>query len=132
MKREREKKITRLHIILFLLVVIAIVIVVVAIKSDGNKKIAKYKKLESDLKTATLYYYKNSGKTVEKGTRKIIKMSTIVDDGYLQDEITNECVGYTIISNYRDVEGNYEIDYESFVKCGDSYQTEGYEADIIE
>ena len=54
-------------------------------------------------------------------------MKTLVSNGYLQDEITNECLGYTEITNYRDLDGKYNIEYESFIKCGDKYKTEGYE-----
>lgn len=132
MKREREKHITRLHIILFFLVIITGVIVLIAVKSGGSKKVARYQKLEKDLNTATRYYYGNKEKEIEKGRRKIITMKTIVDNGYLQDEITSKCDGYTIISNYRDLDNKYSIEYESYIKCGDSYQTDGYEVDITE
>ena len=127
MKREREKHITRLHIILFALVLTIGIIVIVAVRSGGSKKLARYKKLEKDLKTATVYYFGNKTEEIEKGRREIVNMKTLVSNGYLQDEITNECLGYTEITNYRDLDGKYNIEYESFIKCGDKYKTEGYE-----
>ena len=132
MKREREKHITRLHIILFLLVIISGITIFIFVKAGSSKKISRYQKLEKDFNTATKYYYGNKEKEVEKGRRKIITMKTIVDNGYLQDEITNKCVGYTIVSNYRNLDNEYNINYETYIKCGDAYQTVGYEADITE
>ncbi len=129
MKREREKHITRLHIILFGLVIAIGIIVLISIKGSGNKKIERYKKLERDLKTATIYYYGNNGITVPEGEMKRITMKTIVENGYLQDDITNECEGYTLISNFRNVDGEFEIEFGSFIKCGDSYKSDGFEVE---
>lgn len=131
MKREREKKITRLHIILFGLVVTTIIITVIVVNTSGNKRIEKYKKLERDLKTATTYYYSARENALEKGRMEVVTMKTIINNGYLQDEITSQCEGYTTISNYRDLDGNYEIKYDSYISCGKYYETEGYEKELI-
>jgi hypothetical protein len=130
MKREREKKITRLHLILFGLVITIAVIVIVSVKLGGSKKIERYKKLEKDLNIATMYYYGSKEDEIEKGKMKIITMKTIVANGYLQDEITSKCDGYTIISNYR-IAGEYEISYDSYIKCGDSYKTPDFEEEYL-
>ena len=130
MKREREKKITRLHLILFALVVTTIIVVVTTVMTSGNKKIERYKKLEKDLNTATIYYYGSKEKELEKGRMKVIKMQTIIDNGYLQDEITSKCKGYTIVSNYR-IAGEYEISYESYIKCGNAYVTPDFEEEYL-
>ena len=130
MKREREKKITRLHLILFALVVTTIIIVVTTVMTSGNKKIERYKKLEKDLNTATIYYYGSKEEELEKGRMKVIKMQTIIDNGYLQDEITSKCKGYTIVSNYR-IAGEYEISYESYIKCGNTYVTPDFEEEYL-
>lgn len=130
MKREREKKITRLHLILFALVVTTIIVVVTTVMTSGNKKIERYKKLEKDLNTATIYYYGSKEEELEKGRMKVIKMQTIIDNGYLQDEITSKCKGYTIVSNYR-IAGEYEISYESYIKCGNTYVTPDFEEEYL-
>lgn len=130
MKREREKKITRLHLILFALVVTTIIVVVTTVMTNGNKKIERYKKLEKDLNTATIYYYGSKEEELEKGRMKVIKMQTIIDNGYLQDEITSKCKGYTIVSNYR-IAGEYEISYESYIKCGNTYVTPDFEEEYL-
>ena len=130
MKREREKKITRLHLILFALVVTTIIVVVTTVMTSGNKKIERYKKLEKDLNTATIYYYGSKEEELEKGRMKVIKMQTIIDNGYLQDEITSKCKGYTIVSNYR-IAGEYEISYESYIKCGNAYVTPDFEEEYL-
>ena len=131
-KREREKHITRLHIILFFLVVIGVTTTLIVINVKKSQRLARYTKLEKDFKTASIYYFKNNDMEVEKGRRKIIRMKTITDNGYLQDELTKECTGYTIVSNYRNLDGKYEVGYEPYIKCGDSYKTEGFEDDITE
>ena len=127
MKREREKHITRLHLILIGLVLIAGIITLVVVNVKKNNRIARYKKLENDLAIATKYYCKNNKIEVEKGTEKTIKMKTLIENGYLQDELTKECTGYTTVGNYRDGSGVYEIDYIPYIKCGKTYKTEGYE-----
>jgi hypothetical protein len=131
MKREREKHITRLHIILFSIIVIAAVTTVIVVKTGGSRKIQRYKKLEKDLNTATIYYFGNKELELEKGRIKVIKMDTLIKNGYLQDEITSKCKGYTIVSNARQIDGSYEIGYNSYIKCGDSYKTIGFEDNIL-
>lgn len=125
-QREREKHITRLHLILISLVLIAGITTLIVLSVKKNNAIARYKKLEKDLTIATKYYVKNNKMEIKKGTEKIIKMKTIVDNGYLQDELTKECVGYTTVRNGK--EGSeYKITYDSYIKCGKTYQTSGYE-----
>ena len=132
MKREREKKITRLHIILFFLVVIVAVTTVVIIKTKSTTQVKKYKELEKNLNLATVYYYGNKASELREGGTKVITMSTLIKKGYLQDEITSKCKGYTLVSNYRTIDGTYEIGYNSYIKCGDKYTTIGYNAEYLE
>ena len=131
-KREREKHITRLHIILFFLVVIGLTTTLIVINVKKSQKLARYTKLENDLKTATVYYIENNKIEIEKGRRKIIRMKTIISSGYLQDELTKNCKGYTIVSNSRNLDGKYELGFEPYIKCGDAYTTSGFEDDITE
>lgn len=131
-KREREKHITRLHIILFVLVVTIAIVVIVAVKSSGSKKLARYKKLEQDFKTATVYYYGKKVEQIEQYGYRIITMETLIDNGYLQDEITKECVGYTLITNFKNDDGEFKIEYEPYIKCGDAYTTPDYEPNYLE
>ena len=128
MKREREKKITRLHLILLGLVITIGIIVFVVVKSNGSRKIEKYKKLEKDLNTATLYYYGEKANKLGKGQMDVVTMKTLIKNGYLQDEITSKCNGYTIIRSYRNLEGEYELGYYSYIKCGNSYETANYDS----
>ena len=130
MKREREKHITRLHIILFSLVVVITLVVILIVKVNGSKKIEKYKKLEKDLNTATIYYYGDRAKSLEKGRIEVITMKTIIDNGYLQDSLTSKCTGYTIISNYKR-QDEYVIGYDSYIKCDNDYQTVNYSDDYL-
>jgi hypothetical protein len=62
---------------------------------------------------------------------EVVSLKTIVDNGYLQDEMTSKCEGYTIISNYRNLDGEYEIGYEPFIKCGNSYISVNYDEQYL-
>lgn len=126
-QREREKHITRLHLILIGLVLTAGIITLIVVSVKKNEKIARYKKLESDLTTATKYYIKNNKIDIAKGARVIIKMQTVVENGYLQDELTESCKGYTVVENAL-VGNKYKIIYDSYIKCGKAYMTKEYEA----
>ena len=56
MKREREKHITRLHIILFFLFVITGVSIYIGVTVHMNKNVKKYQNLEKELVTASKLY----------------------------------------------------------------------------
>lgn len=130
-KREREKKITRLHLILVGLVLTAAIVTAIVVSVNKTNTINKYKKLERDLKTATKYYFKNNNLEVDKGRIKIIKMETVIKNGYLQDDLTSGCKGYTMITNYK-VDGKYTLSYDSYIKCGKAYTTGGYDSETVE
>lgn len=66
-KREREKKITRLHIILFALVVIVTTAVIITVKVKEAQRIAKYKNFEKNLVIASRYFYGNKESEIERG-----------------------------------------------------------------
>ena len=46
--------------------------------------------------------------------------------------MTKDCEGYTIINNARVLDGKYELGFDPYIKCGDSYKTNGFEEDITE
>ena len=130
-KREREKHITRLHIILFSLVVLTIIIVVISVGVSKGRKISKYRNFEKNLKTATLYYYGDKANDIGKGEMVVVTMKKVVDNGYLQDSLTNTCTGYTIIKNNRNLDGEFELEYDPYIKCGDSYVTDGFDIEYL-
>lgn len=129
MKREREKKITRLHIILFFLVVITGSIIFFVIRSKVNVSDETYKEYEKEIKEASMNYYNIHNIDLEVGYSKRVNIKKLYDDGFLMtEEIIKKCNGYAAITNDGSFEGeNDEIFYEAYIKCGNKYKTKGYE-----
>ena len=126
MKREREKHITRLHIILFCLVVIAGLSIYFGIKISKNKQLSGYKNLEKDMVSAAKEYYKLNKIKIEKGESYKITMEKLVKYNHISNDLTEECTGYTLIENNKTLEGDYEIEYTAYIKCGNNYISDNY------
>jgi uncharacterized ion transporter superfamily protein YfcC len=127
MKREREKHITRLHIILFFLVVIIGLTTFFIVRGKINKRTDKYKKFEKDIVTASKIYYKLNDITVKDGYEKRINIKKIAKEGLIQNELIDECKGYVILSSERDMyTDEYEIEHRAYIKCGKNYTTVNY------
>lgn len=127
MKREREKHITRLHIILFFLVLIIGFSTFFIVKGKMNQRTEKYKKFEKDIVTASKIYYKLNDITVKDGYEKRINIKKIAKEGLIQNELIDECKGYVILSSERDMyTDEYEIEHRAYIKCGKSYTTVNY------
>lgn len=128
MKREREKHITRLHIILFLLVVIAGLTIFFVVKNNQSKEMQSYKNLEKDLVSATRDYYKINPITIKEGYDVVVEMKTLVEQNLISNELTSKCDGYTKIYNNKNLDGDYELEYTAYIKCGDKYISDNYSA----
>ena len=128
MKREREKHITRLHIILFCLVVIAGLTTFFVLKYRSAEELKEYKEFEKELVTATKNYYKLNKVKIKEGFEIRIEMDTLIKQKFLSNDLTKECKGYTIIGNVKTLEGNYELEYTGYIKCGDKYMSDNYSA----
>lgn len=127
MKREREKHITRLHIILFFLVLIIGFSTFFIVKGKMNQRTEKYKKFEKDIVTASKIYYKLNDITVKDGYEKRINIKKIAKEGLIQNELIDECKGYVILSSERDMyTDEYEIEHRAYIKCGKNYTTVNY------
>ena len=126
MKREREKHITRLHIILFCLVVIAGLSVYFGIKISKNNQLTDYKNFEKELVTATKNYYKLNKIKIKEGFEIRIEMDTLIKQNFLSNDLSKECKGYTIIGNNKTLDGDYELEYTGYIKCGNKYMSDNY------
>ena len=56
-------------------------------------------------------------------------MKTMIKQNIIANELTNECDGYAIISNAKGLDGEYELDYTAYIKCGDKYVSDNYSSD---
>ena len=129
MKREREKHITRLHIILFCLVIIAGLTTFFIIKYNQNKELMGYKDFEKELVIATKNYYKINKPVIKEGYEIRIEMKTLIKQKFLSNDLSEECSGYTIIGNNQTLEGDYELEYTGYIKCGNKYMSDNYSAE---
>lgn len=126
MKREREKHITRLHIILFCIFLIGGLTIFFVLKYKAAEELKNYKKFEKELVNATKNYYKLNKIKIKEGFEIRIDMETLVNKKFLSNDLTNECKGYTIIGNVKTLEGDYELEYTGYIKCGDKYISDNY------
>ncbi len=119
MKREREKHITRLHIILFFLVLIIGLTTFFIVRGKLNNRTDKYKKFEKDIVTSSKIYYKLKKIKVKDGYEKRVNIKKIAKEGLIQNELIDECKGYVIMSSERDLyTDEYAIEYRAYIKCG--------------
>lgn len=127
MKREREKHITRLHIILFFLVIITGVSIYLGITIKMNNDTTKYKEFESELVTASKIYYRLNQMSVSDGDEKRINMKKLVNQGLIQNDLTSKCKGYVLITSERDIyTDEYELIHRAYIKCDNRYTTVNY------
>lgn len=96
--------------LLSVVVIMAIIMALAFPSIQGLISSNKQKKYEAYEKSMTEY-----AKAYYDDTKSIIGLSSLKDKGLTG--IDNECVGY--------VDGNNK--YKSYIKCGDNYETTGFE-----
>lgn len=83
----------------------------------------KYPQMEYEIKEVAKKYVKNNYTTIPDNLN--IRISTLISNGYLEavyDKNNNRCTGY--ITSTRGIVFNK---YKTYLRCGDAYQTNGYE-----
>lgn len=127
MKREREKHITRLHLILFLLVVIIAGIVIISVKRSISNSVIKYEELEKEVVKASKTYFKIENITIKDGYEKKINISVLKNRNYIQNDLINKCKGFVIINRQKNIDDEFENYYSAYIKCGSKYTSAGYD-----
>lgn len=125
MKREREKHITRLHIILFFLVLIIGIIIYSIIRVKMSNSVVKYQEFEKEVATAGELYFKIKGIKLEDGYEKKINIKTLYNNHYLQNDLVKKCRGYDLATSERDGD-DYVIVHMGYIKCGNKYSSINY------
>lgn len=92
-------------------------------KEETN--IDKYKALESKLTLAANSYIKDVYKDKRNADDVIVTLKKLVDSQYILpiydiEDNTQKCIGYVDVSLI-----DNELEYASYIKCGDNYQSEG-------
>ena len=127
MKREREKHITRLHIILFFLFIFICLFIYVGINISKRKSVTKYKEFENELVNASELYYQITNIDLEDGYEKKINIKRLNKQGLLQNDLVNKCKGYVIISSEKDIYSeDFEVIHRAYIKCSNKYTTTNY------
>ena len=127
MKREREKHITRLHIILFFLTIIIGLTVFFIIKGALLSE-DKYLAFEKSLEDASKIYYRINKLDLEENTEVFVDIEKLDEQGLVvENNLIEKCVGYVKISNEMNYsKGKYGIRHRANIKCGDKYITSTY------
>lgn len=131
MKREREKHITRLHLILAGLLVVAGLIVLIVFNVKNSNKEQVYKAFEKSVEEAAEDFYGTYEIDLENGQTETITIEDLEVEGFLNNEMTSKCNGYAKMSKVKNIDKEYEAIFEAFVKCG-KYKSNGYEEEYAD
>ena len=126
MKREREKHITRLHLILAGLLVITGITILIVFNVKNSNKEQIYKAFEKSVEDAAEDFYETYEIDLEDGQAETITIEDLEIEGFLNNEMTSKCDGYVKMSKVRNIDKEYEAIFEAFVKC-EKYKSNGYE-----
>lgn len=127
MKREREKHITRLHIILFCLFLIFLITIFVIFKVKQSESINKYHDLEKEMVNAADKYYQINNLVLADGNEKRITLNQLKKQNLIYSEIASKCKGYVLSTSEKNFDGEYEITNTAYIKCSNKYMTSNYE-----
>lgn len=94
------------------------------INENYNSKAKTYSAYESDIRVAGKKYIFEKYNTVDDIGGIVVTVNKLVSTGYM-DEIVdinyNKCSGYLYVS-----QSGIVYNYDAYIKCGDDYQTPGY------
>lgn len=128
-KKVREKKITRLHLILAGLVLLTGLIVTIVVYVKINNKDLVYKDYEKELVNSANIYYELKDYEVKDGTTERIDVQKLIDANLvnIDSKLLNKCVGYVESVSTKDYNENiYKVTRKAYIKCGNSYKTLNY------
>ena len=128
-KKIREKKITRLQLILAALVVTAVLVVFIVIKVSIANKDVKYRNYEKILVSTAEVYYNVKDIDIRDGEKDIVKAKDLKSGGFLQTDskLVDKCDGYVESKSEKDYNtGEYNITRKAYIKCGNKYKTVNY------
>ena len=123
---EKEKKfvITRGMVILAIVVlifIIAIIFIVSKLTENNNYSLPDYVQLESRMEEEAPIYISQNKIEIDTEPYKIMLKDLLYENGgTISLPVANECVGYVV------AEKKETVEYKAYIKCNDSYITEGY------
>lgn len=128
-KKVREKKITRFHLILtgFILLVALVVGIVIKVKIDTKDN--KYHAYEKELVNSANIYYDIKQIKIKDGTTDRIDAQKLIDANLvnIDSNLLTKCTGYVESVSEKDYnEGGYKITRRAYIKCGNKYKSLNY------
>lgn len=131
-KKVREKKITRLHLILAGLALIVLLVLFIVIKVKINNKDNIYHNYEKELVLSANTYYRTNHYDIKDGTVEKLDIKKLISGGFvnIDSKLINKCEGYVESTSAKDYNsGKYEITRRAYIKCGSKYKTINYISD---
>lgn len=128
-KKFREKKITRLHLILAGLVVTAVLVVFVVIKVKIATKDVPYKEYEKILVNSAEVYYNVKDIEIKDGATDVVTAKELINGNFVNTDskLVDKCDGYVESISQKDYNtGEYNITRKAYIKCGNKYKSVNY------
>ncbi|MBR4350910.1 MAG: hypothetical protein IKP98_01660 [Bacilli bacterium] len=128
-KKFREKKITRLHLILVGLVVTAVLVVFVVIKVKIATKDVPYKEYEKILVNSAEVYYNVKDIEIKDGATDVVTAKELINGNFVNTDskLVDKCDGYVESISQKDYNtGEYNITRKAYIKCGNKYKSVNY------
>ena len=128
-KKFREKKITRLHLILAALVVTAVLVVFVVIKVKIATKDVPYKEYEKILVNSAEVYYNVKDIEIKDGATDVVTAKELINGNFVNTDskLVDKCDGYVESISQKDYNtGEYNITRKAYIKCGNKYKSVNY------
>lgn len=129
-KKVREKKITRLHLILASLLLITLLTVFIVIKVKINNKEVPYREYEKLLVNAADLYYEINDIKIKDGATERIEDKKLISANLVNPDdptIMKKCTGYVESVSSKDYnEDEYVIVRKAYIKCGNKYKSVNY------
>ena len=128
-KKFREKKITRLHLILAALVVTAVLVVFVVIKVKIATKDVPYKEYEKILVASADVYYRVKKIDIKDGATDVVTAKELINGNFVNTDskLVDKCDGYVESISQKDYNtGEYNVTRKAYIKCGNKYKSVNY------
>lgn len=128
-KKVREKKITRLHLILASLALLSILVFFIVIKVKIGNKGKEYLQYEKELVIFADNYYEIKNIKIKDGTVDRISISKLKEAKLINTDskLVKKCDGYVESTSTKDYNSmEYIITRKAYIKCGNKYKTINY------
>ena len=128
-KKVREKKITRLQLILAGIIFLAALITFIVIRVKIANKDVVYHEYEEELVNSANIYYELKDIEIIDGSTERVDAKTLIKENLvnIDSELVDKCKGYVETVSEKDYStGEYVVTRKAYIKCGNKYKTVNY------